>query len=296
MGSHPRQSVSPPTDRVVAVMSLLGGAPDRRFTVTEVGRALEISRATAHAVLNALAVHDWVIRDPESGQFSCGPAVETLVRPSGAGRRLVRARLAELAIELQMQVLLVRRNGTDMTVIDTAGQTATAAQVGLGFHVPFLAPFGREFVAWADDQTHGAWLARLKAARPEFRSRMDEVLADVRDRGYAIERLSPEWLAVHTALQALSGHGDIDIVTTNLAAAIADGTVVDFLTRELHPGQLNEVAMVMAPVRNGDGAVVMSLSVIPFASLETTVLKELGQRMCRTAAELETVIARYEAT
>lgn len=54
--------------------------------------------------------------------------------------------------------------------------------------------------------------------------------------------------------------------------------------------------MVMAPVRNGDGAVVMSLSVIPFASLETTVLKELGQRMCRTAAELETVIARYEAT
>lgn len=88
---------------------------------------------------------------------------------------------------------------------------------------------------------------------------MDEVLADVRARGYAIERLSPEWLAVHTALQALSGHGDIDIVTTNLAAAIADGTVVDFLTRELHPGQLNEVAMVMAPVRNGDGAVVMSL-------------------------------------
>lgn len=54
--------------------------------------------------------------------------------------------------------------------------------------------------------------------------------------------------------------------------------------------------MVMAPVRNSDGAVVMSVSAIPFASLEATAVKELGQRMCHAAAELETVIARYEAT
>jgi DNA-binding IclR family transcriptional regulator len=291
--SEQSQSLSPPTDRVVAVMQLLGARSDRSLTVTEIGRQLRISRATAHAILGALAHHDWVVRDADSGGFGWGPAIEALARPTDAGRRLFRSRLTDLSSELGMQVLLIRRRGTDMSVVEAAGETPTTPRVGLGFRVPFLAPFGREFAAWVDDAAQQAWLDRLESTNADFRSRMVTVLADIRGRGFAVERLSPEWMRVSTALQALGGSGGIDIVTTRLAAVIADGTVVDFLDEELLRKSSHEIGMVMAPVRNPTGTVTWSVSAIPLASLNTTAINDLGNRVRETAADLEKLLARY---
>jgi DNA-binding IclR family transcriptional regulator len=291
--SEESQSLSPPTDRVVAVMQLLGEQPDRSLTVSEIGRHLGISRATAHAVLGALASHAWVVRDTDGGGFGLGPAIEALARPTDASRRLFRSRLLDLSTELGMQVLLVRRRGMDMSVIEAVGETPTTPRVGQGFRVPFLAPFGREFAAWADDATQQAWLNRLESTNADFRSRMMAVLGDIRVRGFAVERLSSQWMRVNTALHALSGDGGIDIVITKLAAVIADGTVVDFLDGELGKRTSHDIGMVMAPVRNPDGAVTWSVSAIPSASLHTSAVKELGARMRETAAAFENLLARY---
>ncbi|MFZ0833049.1 MAG: helix-turn-helix domain-containing protein, partial [Mycobacterium sp.] len=53
-GAPPRQSPSPPTERVIAVMRLLAAEPQRGYTLAEIGRALGISRATGHAILSTL--------------------------------------------------------------------------------------------------------------------------------------------------------------------------------------------------------------------------------------------------
>lgn len=287
------QSPSPPTDRVVAVMNLLGDEPERRMTVSEIGRELGISRATAHAILAALGSHDWVVRDPMSGDFSWGPAIQSLAsRPSDARRRLLRARLAELSVELGMPVLLFHRNGMDLTAIEAAGESPPTPPVGVGFHVPFLAPFGREFAAFLDDSAQRAWLDRLNASTAEIRSRLYEVLADIRGRGFAVERLSRELSRVNTALQALAGSGDIDVVINRLAAVVAEGTIVDFRDDELGEDEEHEIAMVMAPMSGPDGLANYAISAIPLASLKNLQLEQLGHRMRDAALTFERLLAR----
>lgn len=288
-----RQSSSPPTDRVVAVMQLLGAEPRRAFTLAEIGRALGISRATGHAILTALAAHDWVVRDPETGGYAWGPAIAALARPAGTTARLFRTRLIELADAIGMQVLLVRRDGTALLVVDVVGDSLTGAPIRPGFTVPLVAPFGREFVAWAGESAQQAWIDRLDAASSAFRSRMGRVLADVRRRGYAVERLSPEWLRVHTALQALGGDGNVDVVTARLAATIADVTVVDFLDTELAQGDDHQIATVMVPVFDADGVVTMSVNAIPFGPLSGPDIKRLGGQLRDAAHDIEGLIARY---
>ena len=66
------QAPSPPTERVVAVMGLLGSSPARQFSLAEICRSLDISRATGHAILTTLAAHDWVARDPTTAGYALG--------------------------------------------------------------------------------------------------------------------------------------------------------------------------------------------------------------------------------
>src|SRR5205823_2361202 len=66
------EPVSPPTDRVVAVLELLAGNESR--TVSEVARALDLNRSTATAVLTALAGAGWVERLPDRG-YVLGPGL-----------------------------------------------------------------------------------------------------------------------------------------------------------------------------------------------------------------------------
>lgn len=288
------QSPSPPTDRVVAVMNLLVADPERGMTVSEIGRELGISRATAHAILAALVSHDWVVRDPTSGEFSSGPAIQSLAaRPSDAVRRLLRARLAELSVELGMQVLLVRRHGMDLTVIEAAGETPPTPRVSVGFRVPFMAPFGREFAAFLDDRAQRAWLDRLDPNSSRIRSRLNEVLTDIRGRGFAVERVSRESSRVNTALQALAGSGDIDVVITRLAEVVAEGTIVDFRDGELGEDAEHEIAMVMAPINDPDGLANYAISAIPVALLRNSQLEQLGHRLRDAALALERLIARH---
>ena len=273
-------------------MQLLGAEPHRAFTLAEIGRALGISRATGHAILSTLVAHDWVVRDPETGGYAWGPAIAALARSAGTTARLFRTRLIELADAIGMQVLLVRRDGTALVVVDMVGDSLAGAPIRPGFTVPLVAPFGREFVAWAGESAQRAWIDRLGTASDVFRARIGSVLADVRRRGFAVERLSPEWLRVHTALQALSGSGNIDVVTARLAATIADVTVVDFLDTELAQGE-HEIATVMTPVFDADGVVTMSVNAIPFGPLGGPAIKRLGRQLGDASHDIGGLIARY---
>jgi len=288
-----RQSPSPPTERVIAVMRLLATEPHSAFTLAEIGRVLGISRATGHAILSTLISHDWVVRDPQTGGYAWGPAIAALARPAGTTARLFRTRLTELAGAIGMQVLLVRRDGTALMVIDVVGDSLTGAPISPGFTVPLVAPFGREFVAWAGEPVQQAWLDRLDAASSAFRSRMRDVLIDVRGRGFAVERLSPEWLGVHTALQALRGDGNVDVVTARLAATIADVTVVDFLDTELAQHGESDIATVMVPVFGAEGAVTMAVNAIPFGPLSGPAIAHLGGQLRDAAHDIGGLIARY---
>jgi len=278
------QVPSPPTERVIAVMQLLATEPDRSFSLADITRRLDISRATGHAILTTLAVHQWVLRDDESGGYSCGPAIATLGRPSN--NRAFRPILTELSESIGTQVLLVRRAGASLQIIDTAGESLTAPRLGPGYRIPLVAPFGRDYVAWAAESAQQAWLGAGQPAT-QLRRRLSAVLQETRRRGYVIERLSREYVRVYSALRALAADGEPDAITRRLAWSFADLTLIDYLPGELDDAGPHQIATIAAPVRDADGLVTMSVSAAPFSALTAAQIARVGAQVSAAARRIE---------
>lgn len=287
-GEAARVVTSPPTERVVRILELLASDPDRGFALTEIARVLHISHGTCHAIVTTLAARQWIVRDRHSGGYSWGPALAALSRP--VNKQAFRPDLQRLSDAVGMQVVLGVRQGPTVVVTDAVGESLAAPPVSVGFRMPIVAPFCREFVAEAGGQVKKEWLGGLGAPSPQLRRRLGAVLDEVRSRGYAIERMSREYVRVYSALQALAAEGEPDEITARLASAFADLTVVDYLPGELE-GTEHLIANVAAPIHDADGTVTMSVGASPFAAMTPAEVADLGAAVQETATRIESLWA-----
>jgi DNA-binding IclR family transcriptional regulator len=288
------QATSPPTERVIAVIELLGSEPARQFTLAEICRSLDISRATGHAILTTLTAHDWVTRDPISAEYAWGPAMAGLTKP--ANSLMYRGELQDLAAAVGTQVSLTRREGRTLVVVETAGECLTGPRIEPGLRTPLVAPFGRDYIAWSSAETQKSWLEAIGQPDPGLRRRMTAVLREIRHRGFVVERLTREYIRVYTALRALSDNGEIDMITTQLARAFADLTTIDVLPDEMddkagHAG--HSVATISAPITDNDGAVIMSVTAAVFTTVKSDDIADLGAKVRHAAYGIEQRIAQH---
>ena len=283
------QASSPPTGRVIAVMEMLGADPGRQFTLAEISRCLDISRATGHAILATLVAHEWVTRDPRSAKYAWGPAIASLAKPAD----LFRGELEELAAATGAQVYLARREANNLVIIDVAGDSLTAPRIARGSKTPFVAPFGRDYVAWSSPDAQQAWLEAIGQPSDALRQRISAVLKETRERGFIVERLTRDYLRVYSALRALSEDGEVDAITAQLAKAFADLSVIDVLPHELGRGVTHSIATVSAPIAGADGVVTMSVTAAPFATLDSRAITGLGERVRLAAGAIGERLTRY---
>jgi len=265
-------------------MHLLAGDPERNFSLADISRSLGISRATGHAILATLAQHRWVVRHESSASYSWGPAIGALARPTHD--REFRSLLQGLSEAVGAQVFLARREGATLIVTDSVGDSLTAPRVTAGLRMPLVAPFGRDYVAWAGDHAIKAWLAGIGEPSAKLRKRLTAVLAHVRDRGYVVERLSREYVRVYMALRALSADGEPDEITARLAGAFADLALVDYLPDELGGGE-HQIATISVPIRDSDGVVSMSVTAAPFRGLNAKEIRNIGAAVGDVARQIE---------
>ena len=285
------QASSPPTERVIAVIELLGSEPARQFTLAEICRSLDISRATGHAILTTLSAHDWVTRDPSTAAYAWGPAMASLTKP--ADSLMYRGELQNLAAEAGTQVSLTRREGRSLVVVETVGECLTGPRISAGLRTPLVAPFGRDYVASATADVQKTWLETIGQPDPALRRRMAAVLKEIRHRGFVVERLTREYVRVYTALRALSADEEIDFITTQLARAFADLTTIDVLADEMDNAAAHSVATISAPIMDTDGAVVMSVTAAVFSTLRSDAIGDLGAKVRHTAHSIENRIAHH---
>ncbi|MGB3476832.1 MAG: helix-turn-helix domain-containing protein [Mycobacterium sp.] len=276
---------SPPTERVMRILELLAADPERHFSLSEISQTLGISHGTCHAILATLAGRQWLVRDRQSAGYSWGPALAALARP--VNRQAFRPELQRLFDAVGRQVILGVRQGATVVVTDSVGESIAGLQLGAGFRMPLVAPFGREFIAGVGENVKKEWLSGLGAPSPRLRRRLAAVLDEVGRRGYAIDRMSREYVRVYSALQALAADGEPDEITARLATAFADLTEVDYLPDELGGIERHPIASVSAPVRDIDGTVTMSVGVAPFAALTAAEVADLGAAVCETAARIQ---------
>jgi DNA-binding IclR family transcriptional regulator len=275
---------APGADRSVAVLELLADNPDERFTLSEVARRCGLNKATAHALLSALTAHGILLRHPEEKRYSLGPRLVAIGDAALRGYTAVDfapSVLGRLASDTGLQATAIRLEDDVISVIAGAGNGR--APLGSTPNLPHIPPLGALFMAWADEPSIEAWLARSPAS--DVVGRVLEAIPGIRRHGFATTLASEEWSRLMAAMEEGLAH---DRMRVMLADVGRTGALVTAIEERRTYG----VAAVTAPVFAGDGRVELAVSASAPAglpeglSLSGADLLALGARVGAAAREL----------
>lgn len=291
---------APGADRSVAVLELLASQPDERFTLSEVARRCGLNKATAHALLNALSEHGVLLRHPGEKRYSLGPRLIAIGEAARRGYTVVDfvgPVLDRLAAATGLWARAWQLGDDHVAVVASAGGPGGTDPRAL--RLPAAPPVGALFVAWSDEPTVEAWLAR--AATAEAVGPAIGMLPRLRQAGFAVTLASPEWRAL-TEWPARAGPA-ATVAPDGAAPAAAAGpddprALLQSVSRQallvpdLDDAASYPAADVAAPVFGADGRVdlVLSLSGLAPAPRTGAQIRALAARVVDAARELTTAV------
>ncbi len=181
--------------RAAQILAVLGsGTP--RLGVTEIAERVGLAKPTVHGLLRTLEAHDLVAQDPDTGKYSLGPGVLQLGNAylDGSELRARSLRWAEaLAQRASEAVWVATLSGSRVIVLHHVFRPDNTVQIlEVGAAIPWHAcALGHAIVANLPgaqrSRALAGDLARLTGKTKTTRAALNRVLAQVRQRGYAIE-------------------------------------------------------------------------------------------------------------
>ncbi|AZG45838.1 IclR family transcriptional regulator [Gordonia insulae] len=290
-----RQPGSPPTARVISIVELLAGPDQPSLTLAEIVRQIGLSRATAHAIVGELVTRGWLVRDPTSGTYGLGPGFVTMARTAGDADHLGRwagGAARELSDRTGFACFVARRTSPDaITVADhvvpdhladhSGGRPTDAGEASpwfrFGQRIRLRPPICREFIAWEPEDIRATWIAQAPEAT---RTRLRMVLDVIVERGYSIERMTDDHVAMVDALSSLDSMSDR--LRAKVGDLLTELSVIDYLPDELD-GEIAAVT-IGAPIIDASRRVVASIVACPNTTLSVGELDDLAAAT-RSAAD-----------
>lgn len=251
--------------RAMDVLNFLAASPTEAFSLSELVQHLGLNFASCHALLNVMTREGFLERHPKHKTYSLGPALVAIGHAALEAHPtidIVRDEARELANELDLEVLVTARTGGDLIAIARAGRyLAPNASLRVGQRVPLIPPLGAPFMAWAPADQVERWLAAEPRA---VAAQHLEVLAAVRERGYAITLQNPVRSQLGEVVANLSSSPHADELRRLMTSLIGElGHDVYHLAR-LDRGGRYEVGLLSAPIFNAHGNVAYTLSILGF--------------------------------
>jgi DNA-binding IclR family transcriptional regulator len=244
---------SPPTGRVMDVLAALADSPEGR-TSAELAKICGISTSTCALVLAELERGAWVTRREDrrfflgSGLFALVHGLRTQFPLLDRGRGALRFLHDTLGAGCSMSKI----GGRHLTTVDAVGH-GTDGEHAVGQRFPIDPPFGLVAMAWRDDDFVQAWLHRVtpRLTRAEIADHQ-QVLADIRARGYGAWRFDDTHQSLHnrlaTLLASLEPTAQVTRQLTTLMTMVTLQSVTDALETELASTEF-----VVLPIFGQDG-------------------------------------------
>lgn len=287
-GSQPiRGATSAPTSRVLDVVELLARSGSTQLRFSDVVRELDLTQATAHAILKTLCDRGWASRDPVAKTFTLGPALAVVAARTDTARPLAhaaRAAALRLSSEVGYAGSVVERFEDSLVITAFEGDAATEPAGLPGDRIPYAPPFGVAFAAWDTAQGQRAWVRRGAGTDTERIRRLEDVLARTRERGFDVDCTTP---ALAQAAQLVGA-----LPTDEMPAPvrrIMDQLLVEFTSSgaffDEDGGRARQpVATIAAPVFNRRAEVVLIIGVHPLCALTARQIRSIGTRLVEEAA------------
>ncbi|MFV8161528.1 IclR family transcriptional regulator [Mycobacterium sp. 134] len=270
------------------VIELLASASDARLRFSDVVSALDLTQATAHAILKTLCDRGWLIRDPMDKTFALGPGLAVVAARTEAVRPLAHAaRIAaqELSQQLGYAASVVERAADELVI--TAFEGAGPRPAGTpGDRIRYAPPFGVAFAAWDSPSQQRAWIDRAPTTGDALTERLNEVLAQTRERGFDVDWTTPELTRAAQMVGSLPSDGLPDHVRGITDQLLAEFTTICLAPAGATAGKSQPVATIAAPVFDAHGRVALILSVHPLRSMTARQVDAAGQRVRRAADRL----------
>ncbi|MGY1897418.1 helix-turn-helix domain-containing protein [Nocardia gipuzkoensis] len=286
----PDRSASPPTRRVVDIVSLLATSGEP-ISVAGIAERLGIARATATAILAELDAAGWVARDPARG-YVIGPALAGLhgaALPHGVGDLL-----AGLAARTGYGATFSRIEPDRLTVLDVRhGVDRVVPGIPVGHRIPLQFPAGASVMPWRPANEQNTW---LRTATEDDRRMAGALLALVRDRGVAVFRPRADDAGMVDLLADLLGAVGSELLQPHLRTRalrqLAALTSRPFTRTELDSEEVLPLSYLAAPVFDASGTAAYEVQLGPLRSATTRAEREDFVDATRSAArELTSTLA-----
>lgn len=256
---------SPQTDRVVAVLNLLGH-DDAGLTASDIARRVGANRASCVHMLAALEAAGFVARGAVDRRYRLGPALVGLGAAAARafpGLETARRELDELTRTTGYPSFAFTRESEHARLLAFTWDLRRAAPaMRTGDTILLAPPLGSVFFAWAASSDVDEWIARGAGDADALRALLDAV----RRLGFVVELLPEQLVAVTT------GGAQLD--------------VQGFVAREVHDSERYQVSSVSVPVFAADGTVALALNLAGFTGALT------GGEVRDLAAALQAAAAR----
>ena len=184
----PMAQCSPGVERVAAILNFMADHPDHAFTVSDLVRAVKISRSTCHTLVFSLVKVGYLYRASDK-TYVLGPtlaSVGQIAAKHASPLLIAQPEMRALADELDVICSAFFRDGDHLVVRERA---ASGSNLGWsapkGARIKLRAPFAANFYAWSPPGEAAAWLdASTPPATAEQRVHMERAMAFVRERGF----------------------------------------------------------------------------------------------------------------
>lgn len=266
---------SPGVLRVAAILNFMADHPGQAFALTDLVRALKLSRATCHALLAGLVDVGYLYRASDK-TYVLGPKLAAIGRTAAESlspMQVAQPEMRRLADEFDVVCsAFFLENG----MIHLRERAASVSHVGfsapLGTRVKLRAPSAAVFLSWQPDEAQ-AWLSSLKPApTDEQREAMVQTMAFGRKYGFvAFVRNADAGPSMITAPEFLEDDARQARIT---------------LLGSLEPERTYEVTSITAPVFNSKSKLVFVMGMMGFNRTMT------GEKILAAAEQLKETCRR----
>jgi len=265
---------SPGVWRVAAILNFIADHPGQAFALTDLVRALKLSRATCHALLTGLVEVGYLYRTSDK-TYVLGPALTAIGRTAAehfSPLQVAKPEMRALADAYDVVCGAYFLEGDMMQLRDRAASASHVAYpVPLGIKMKLRSAQAVIYYAWSQSDAE-AWLARAEPPpSPDKTALMFESMAFARAHGFVVLVRNPGVVFGEPNDELLSSADTDDLPVVPVAT--------------VDPASPYPVAALMAPVFDAKGKVSFTLVMAGFhAPMTGTQALEAGEKL-RAACE-----------
>ncbi|CAM5740199.1 helix-turn-helix domain-containing protein [Mycolicibacterium aubagnense] len=279
---------SPPTARVVAVLDFLAGHPQEQFGLSELARRLDLSKPTCLGIVTTLADAGYLVRDAAEKTYRLGPRLITLGHTAQESMRIspaARAELRRLSEAFNATAALSAVVDDRITLLELVAPHGSPEPVQVGQSYPFAPPVGLMFVLW-DERAVRDWLAKEPTIPLRTDSaRLERVIAECRESGYLVERLTPGGRRLYAMMAGMSSNlpDELRVLLGELVSDIGERV---YLPSESSGRTKHDISVIAAPVFDHHQRQVMVLSLQIGRALTDAEISKRARGLVAAAATL----------